>query len=259
MTSCPDPLALDDEELLGYLLSGAVPTEDRQRHLEQCPICQRRLSSYKDTHLLLSGLYRAHCPDAMKLSLYCEHALSAEETFAINEHLRECLLCAEEVSDMRHELAHYTPFPEPGGFSLQQVAQQVRRITARLVIQPQAATRQESSPPAWPRYYQSPAINLSLHLSYTGTHQIVLVGIFMCDDEEQTRAYDGTAVDLYRLKDERSSIQMTSEGKPTEQPVLSTAVDTLGHFSFAPLQAGDYAIILHLPETELVVEQVHLE
>src|SRR2546421_12324066 len=258
MTSCPDLLALDDEGLLRYILGEETLNEDRQRHLERCSICQRRLASYKDVHNLLLPEYRVECPDAMQLSLYCGNMLSRKETSAIDEHLRTCLLCADEVSTIRHELARFGPSSESEAFSLWQLLQKPRHITARLVVQPQlVATRQEG--PQWPLYYQSPAINLLLDLSYPGDHQIKLVGAFMCYDQEQIRAYDGTAVDLYRLRDERSSIDMTPAGKPAEQPFLSATVDRLGHFSFAPLQAGHYAILLHLPDTELVVEQVHLE
>ncbi len=258
MTSCPDLLALNDEGLLQYIFGEEPLSEDRRHHLEECPICQRRLASYKDVHNLLLPEYRVECPDAMQLSLYCGNMLSRKETSAIDEHLRTCLLCADEVSTIRHELTRFGPSSESEAFSLLQLLQKSRHITARLVLQPQSMGLQRGSP-QWPRYYQSPAINLSLNLSYAVNHQIMLVGIFMCDDEEQIRAYDGTAVDLYQLKDERSSIEMTPAGKPAEQPFLSTTVDRLGHFSFAPLQAGDYAIILHLPETELVVEQLDLE
>jgi len=260
MISCPDLLALDDEGLLRYILDEETLNEDRQGHLEQCPICQQRLSDYKVTHnLLLSRLYRAECPDATQLSLYCGDMLSREETSAIDEHLLTCLLCTDEASTIRHELARFTPSSKPEAFSLWQLLHRPRHITARLVLQPQSTRGQSGSPAQWPCYYQSPAINLLLDLSYTNEHQLMLVGVFMHDEEEQIRTYAGTVVDLYRLKDGRSSIEMTPTGKPTEQPFLSTTVDRLGHFSFAPLQVGHYAILIHLPDTEVVVEQVHLE
>ena len=183
--------------------------------------------------------------------------LSRKETSAINMHLRECLLCAEEISTIRHELARFTPSSESEAFSLSRLLQKPQRITARL-LQPQLVpTRQEAS--QWPRHYQSPTINLLLDRSSTGEHQLMLVGILLWEDEEQMRTHDGTTVDLYLLKDERSSIEMTSAGKSIEQPFLSTTMDDLGHFSFAPLQEGYYAIILHLPNMELVIEQVYLE
>ena len=258
MTSCPDLLALDDEDLFRYIVGEEPLSEDHQRHLEQCPICQRHLASYKDVRSLLLLQYRAECPDAMQLSRYSGNMLSRKETSVIDEHLRVCLLCAEEVSTIRRELDRFAPSSEPEAFSLSRLLQKSRYITARLFVQLQPdPIRQE--PPRWPRQYQSPAINLLLDLSSTGDRQPMLVGILLPDDEQQTSAYDGTAVDLYRLKDERSSLEMTPAGKSTEQPFLSTTVDSRGHFSFAPLQAGHYTIILHLPETELVVEQVHLE
>src|SRR5205085_8520989 len=60
------------------------------------------------------------------------------------EHLRTCLLCADEVSTIRHELARFGPSSESEAFSLWQLLQKPRHITARLVVQPQlVATRQE--------------------------------------------------------------------------------------------------------------------
>ncbi len=259
MTSCPDLLALDDERLLRYIVGEEPLSEDQQRHLEQCPICQWHLASYKDVHgLLLPQLYRVECPDAMQLSRYCGNMLSRKEISAIDEHLRVCLLCTEEVSTIRRELDRFAPSSEPEAFSVSRLLQKSRHITACLFVQPQLGPlRQEAR--QWPRHYQSPAINLLLDLSSTSEHQLMLVGILLPDDEQQTSAYDGTAVDLYRLRDEHSSFELTPAGKSTEQPFLSAAVDRLGHFSFAPLQPGYYAIILHLPDTELVIEQVRLE
>jgi hypothetical protein len=258
MAPCPDLLAIDDDRLLGYIFGEETLSEDHQHHLEQCPICQQRLSSYKDVHRQLLPEYRVECPDATQISLYCGNMLSREETSAVEEHLRTCLLCADEASTINHELARFTPSSKPEAFSLWQLLQKSRHITARLVVQPQLVpTRQDS--PQWPLFYQSPAINLSLDRSYTSDQQLMLVGILLGDDEELTRVHDGTPIDLYRLKDERSSIEMTPAGKPIEQPILSATVDSLGHFSFAPLQAGHYAIILHLPGAELVVEHVRLD
>lgn len=260
MTACPDLLALDDDGLLRYIFGEETLNRDRQSHLEQCSICQQRLLDYQNTHsLLLTQLYRVECPDATQLSLYCGNMLSRKENSAINRHLSTCLLCTDEVDTIRHELARFPSPSKPEVFSLWQFPQKSRHLTARLVLQPQSSLRQKSAPSEWPRYYQSPAINLSLHLSYTSEQQLMLVGIFMCDEEEQNQAYSGTVVDLYLPEEQQSSGEMLPVEKQPIHPFLSTTVDELGHFSFAPLQAGHYAILLHLPDAELLVEQIELE
>ncbi len=53
------------------------------------------------------------------LALYAMHALSAEESAGIQEHLSNCQLCSEEVAQLRGDMAllaltvEQQPLPEP--------------------------------------------------------------------------------------------------------------------------------------------------
>src|SRR5258708_3399173 len=179
MVNCSNLMAPDDEELLAYVFGEETLNEERKQHLEHCSTCQQRLKDYQQTNeMYLSQLYRAVCPSATQLTLYCANALSSDEKLDIAEHLRECLLCSDEVRDIRHEMALFTPFPEPPMISLQQAAQEVKRIVVSFIQPAQPARRELSSLP-WPRYYQPGGINLTLHLSRAADNNIMLLGILI--------------------------------------------------------------------------------
>jgi len=261
MIHCPDPIAPDDEELLRYIFGEGTLSEDRKRHLEHCSTCQQRLSDYKQTNnMLLSELYRFQCPNATQLTFYCANMLSTDEVFAIDEHVRECLLCIDEVSMLRQEIAHFTPFPEPETRSFQETALRVlKRLVAQLVIQrPEMILRQDPSATAWSRQYQAEDFNLLFQLSRTDNNKMKLIGFFENFTMEQLKALEGMVADLYH-----TSTLPTNEGeqfdKSTEKPVMSTTVDELGNFAFAPVLPGNYFAIIHLPDIELVVEGLYIE
>src|SRR6266487_2411087 len=86
-----------------------------------------------------------------------------------------------------------------------------------------------------------------------------LLGIFIYDSEEQIKAFEGSLVELYQLEHVSTSTEMTPSDIPAEKPFLSTSVDHMGHFSFSPLPTRTYTIRVHLPDTELLIEQVKLE
>ena len=259
MIDCSNSMAPDDEELLAYVFGEETLNEGRKQHLEHCPTCQERLKDYQQMNeMYLSRLYRTLCPSATQLTLYCANALSADERFDIAEHLRECLLCSDEVRGIRHEMALFTPFPEPPVPSLRQTAQEVKRIVASLV-QPAYPARRELSSLPWPRYYQAGNTNLSLHISRTANNQLMLLGNFLSNDEEQLKTLEDSVADLYQLENPSASPATILSDRLAERPLMSTVVDRLGHFSFAPLRAGIYALRIYLPDTELLIEQVQLE
>ncbi len=257
MISCSDPMAPTDEELFAYVVDDETLDEESLHHLEHCPICQLRLKDYQRTHeRLLSRLYRTLCPDPTQLMLYCEQVLSDDEETAIADHVYECLLCRDEVRDIRSTIANFTPFPEAPMSPLEHVAQELKRLIAQPVIQLAPARRSSVS---WPRYYQADDIHLSLQLSRASYDQTMLLGIFIYDSEEQIKAFEGSLVELYQLEHVSTSTEMTPSDIPAEKPFLSTSVDHMGHFSFSPLPTRTYTIRVHLPDTELLIEQVKLE
>src|SRR5690348_16950641 len=106
--------APDEEELFAMIFGEETLNEERRQHIAQCSTCQQQLKNYQRTHnMLLTRLYRVSCPSSALLSLYCENKLPTDREALITAHLSECLLCSEEVADIRDELAHFNPFPFP--------------------------------------------------------------------------------------------------------------------------------------------------
>jgi len=260
MIHCPDPIAPDDEELLRYIFGEGTLSENRKRHLEQCSTCQQRLSDYKQiNNMLLSELYRIQCPNATQLTLYCADMLSTDEVFTIDEHLRECPLCMDEVRMLRQEIAHFTPFPEPENRAFQEAALQVlKRFVAQPIIQKsEMILRQDPSATAWSRQYQAEDFNLLFQLSRTDNNNMKLIGLFENFTMEQLKALEGVVADLYHTPtlDGNERVQFN---KSTEKPVMFTTVEELGNFAFSPILPGNYIAIIHLPNTELVVEGLYI-
>src|SRR5215472_11937166 len=112
MKHCSNLMAPDDEDLLASIFGEETLDDARKQHIEQCSTCQQRLKDYQQTHAtLLSGLYRTFCPSPTMLSLYCENKLPTDQESLITTHLSECLLCSDEIADLRDELDHFNPFP----------------------------------------------------------------------------------------------------------------------------------------------------
>lgn len=260
MADCTDPMAIDDEELLAYIFDEGTLNESNKQHLEHCAICQQRLAEYRQTHnVLLSELYRAQCPNGMQLALYCANALSIDETFTVDEHLRECLLCSAEVVDMRQENAHSMPFSEPAAHS---VPQTLRRLIAQPVTQSLGmAVREDPSTPEWPWQYHTEGFDISFQLSRTNDNQLKLIGFFASATLEQLKDLQGVVVDLYHAPSPPATHPpaQVQPSEPSEQLLLSTTVDDLGNFAFVPIQPGDYNIIIHVPGIELVVERLNVK
>jgi hypothetical protein len=249
---CLHPLAPNDEELLQSALDGEALSAEARTHLEQCPTCQQHLASYKHTHtILVSHLYRSQCPASTALSLYCADLLPPGERLSIAQHLQDCPLCAAEAADARQFLAQpyddLLPSLSPKGLYAA-----ISRIFATPVKQQaQLVLRAGSSEAAWPRQYRADSINLSLHLSRASSGEYILLGI-ISDPVEPIETFTGLMAELYPA----------AGGKDTnraEKPLLSEQVDDLGNIVFSHVPVGDYVMIVHLPERELVIEGIDIQ
>src|SRR5258708_27555451 len=142
-------LALSDEELLSVAYDEGIQSEVKREHLEQCSICQQRLTTYTRTNgHLLAKLYRSTCPSGVQLNYYCLGVIPEELRISIASHLLGCPLCTDEVAEIRHLQATFEPFP-PVGFSLRAAS---RRLFASLVVQQaQPVTRDMSPSAGWLR------------------------------------------------------------------------------------------------------------
>src|SRR3954451_8112545 len=102
MMDCLHSMAPNDEELLGFALDGEVLPVGKKAHLDQCDICQQRLTRYKHVNsTLVSQVYRRLCPSGTQLSFYCADLLPAGEKTRTAAHILDCPLCEAEVEDTR--------------------------------------------------------------------------------------------------------------------------------------------------------------
>jgi len=252
-------LAPSNEELMSVAYNEGTLPEEERKHLEQCPICQQRLATYIRTNeLLRSKLYRSLCPSAVDLNFYCLGGLPEKERISIASHILDCPLCAGEVEEIRREQASFDLYPA-AAFSLPAA---VRRIFATLVVQQAPPVLRDDLPATgWPRQYRAGDIDLSLHLSRTSEGETMVLGIITSANAAETvDAFEGVAVDLYSppgpLPGEGDGEQRDIEDAT---PLLSTQVDDVGNIFLELVPSGDYVMIVHLPDQEVVIEGLNIK
>jgi hypothetical protein len=254
---CLNSKAPTDEELISFALDDEALPAEANNHLQQCETCQKRLASYKQVNTyLLSHLYRSQCPSGEELSLYCADLLPAEERVRIANHILDCPLCTNEVTETRKFLRTLDVELPVSSFSPRAL---LRPIFATRVLrtQPQLAMRGgDASETPWPRQYKAEAVDLSLHLSFTSKGERMLLGIITSvDPAENVDIFEGVAAELYTVPWPLA----VNGDKPAEPPLLRTQVDDLGHIIFKPVPTGQYIMIIYLPNRELVIEDLTIE
>lgn len=260
MMNCLHSMAPTDEELLRYALDEEPLGMGAKEHLEQCSRCQERLAAYKQTHaFLLSRLYRSQCPTATQLNHYCINMLPTDDMFVITDHIKICPLCAAEVLDIRHYLADFDPFPTSVLSS--SPMRTVKQMLASLVPwQPQMVTRSLSpdvQDASWPRQYRAGSLNISLHLSRNSGGEMLLLGLFSSvDADESVEDLEGVPVELHTISTPSIAEQ---DGTGQETLLMCTSIDDLGNIVFKAVPVGAYALIVHMPDSELVIRGLTIE
>jgi hypothetical protein len=166
----------------------------------------------------------------------------------------DCPACADDVAVIRRQQAAFEPFPVPP-FSLRAAA---RRLFATLVVQQaQPVTRDTAPSSGWPRQYRAETTDLSLHLSRAANGETMLLGIITSTDPAVTvEAFEGTQVDLYLAPGPLAMDARAGEEAPA--PFLSTQVDDVGNILLEPVPAGNYVMIVRLPDLEVVIEGLNI-
>jgi len=259
--NCLDSMAPNEEELLRYALDDEPLKMSAEEHLAHCSLCRQRLATYKRINtFFVSNLYRSQCPDPTQLNHYCANMLSIEDTLLITDHLKMCPLCATEVLDIRKFLADFEPFPDP--MPLASPVASFKQILASLVPwQPQMVMRQmpiESQDAFWPRQYRAGSLNISLHLSRTSNGDIILLGLFSSTNpDESIDDLEGIVVELHRVRlaaIESNGQRMQKEELQQEVPFMCTSIDDLGNVVFKSVPLGEYRLVVHLLDSDLVIK-----
>lgn len=257
---CTNSMAPGAEELMSLVLDKVALRQEKKEHLEQCFACQQRLAVYMQApNQLLSKLYRSVCPTVTQLNLYCADMLDDNEKSMIVYHIAECPLCTSEVMTIRQFLDDFEPFP-----MLEAKTGLPRRVAERIIAafvpwKPQLVTRGAVSDGPWPRQYRAGELNVSLHLSRGSGGEIILLGLFTSDNpDEAIEEQEGVPVDLYYALDfpivRDANVQLTNA-----IPLMTAQIDDLGNVVFKAVPSGEYVMVVHLPEREIVIEGLSIQ
>jgi hypothetical protein len=253
MLNCSNTLAPPDEHLLSLVYDEGALSPQEQAHVDQCPVCQQRLATYTSMNAaLLTKLHRRLCPSAVRLNYYCLDMVPEEERMTIASHLLDCPRCADEVVVIRRMQATFEPLP-PAAPSLRTA---IRRLFATLVVQQaQPVKRNDTQAAGWPRQYQAEALALSLHLARQASGELMLLGILTSSDPVETAdAFEGVTVELYVAPG-----PLSAEGREASEALLTAQVDDVGNLLLEPVPAGEYLLIIRLPDREIVIEGLNIE
>ncbi len=259
MMDCLHFKAPGDDELSSFVIDEEPLSPEAKEHLEQCEICQQRLAMYKQFHTyLVSRLYRFQCPSGTRLSLYCAGLLAADKQMEVAAHLLLCPLCADEVAVTRRFLAAVEPLPAPTN----PLRDSGRYLVATLVGPQMRLVRRGSAPATtWPRQYRAESIDLSLHLSRSSNGEYTLLAIITSlYSAETANDFVGIAAELYAAPDAIAlSREDDKEDERAETPLVCAEIDDIGNVVFSGVPAGKYILVVHLPERELVIEDLTIE
>ena len=114
----------------------------------------------------------------------------------------------------------------------------------------------------WPRQYRAETLDLSLHISRASNGEILLLGIITsADPNEPVDAFEGEKVGLY-LASEDAINRVPTDGGEKAEDILSrftTEVDDVGNIVLEDIQPGNYVMILHLPDREVIIEGLNID
>lgn len=105
---CISSPALDDTQIARYIEDEA--DEDVAAHIKECSYCSERAGEWS---LLRSSLkkqlYRINCPTSIELGDYHLGYLPDPQKLVVAQHVRECVLCRQELAALEGFLAELTP------------------------------------------------------------------------------------------------------------------------------------------------------
>jgi hypothetical protein len=256
MNDCSRPLLLDEENLLRYVLDDEPLSPEALEHVNQCSLCQERLSSYKQINTyLLKNMYRSTCPSPTLLNHYVAQLLPSEEAIVIDHHLNVCPLCVQEVQDIRLLIANFDPFPE-GSFTEEKSLERIAALPVSGTYQ-KGAERffSEWEMRHWHGQYQVSDLLISLYSSQTVQGDYNLSAhITFTRSSDDTSYLQNAPAELCRVHI-RENEPVTS----SEEVYLLTQIDATGNLQFEHVLEGTYTLFLHLPETEIMIEDLPLK
>ncbi len=235
---CCAPGTLNDDDLLRYALDPDDLSAEARQHFAECVACSARAAEYRSFSTTLARpLYRWDCPTALQVSEYATGLLTGKERKKLEDHLKRCSRCSEEVSLSKEFLGTPQPAISPRPHL------RATLLQTHHLLEAQAAVRGE---PLWPRQYTLDGISLSLHLAPPSppATELSLIGqVFRLEAAPQT--LDGVEVHLLPTA--------TSD----QNAPVSTSIQGINFF-LSHLAPGTYELLIALPEGNLLIENIEL-
>lgn len=251
-------LAPTSEELLQFATEADSLPAEKRMHLENCPTCQQQLRAYlRFDNALATRFHRRFCPDGAQITLYCENQLTPAEQSRIAAHILDCPLCTLDVTYTRRflrevpaELAAISTLSGAVRRTFGILTKQQARPELGLVLRQGAG---EGSRSAWPRQYHIDDMDLSLHLARAANGEQMLLGILTsANDAELVDVFEGAVAELYAGR-------LFADLAPEETARAQTFINDLGNLLFQPVSGGEYLLIIHLPDQDVVIEQITVD
>ncbi|GAB4528559.1 MAG: hypothetical protein Kow0063_04910 [Anaerolineae bacterium] len=238
---CIAPHEITEEQLLAYADGeGNSQTSD---HIRRCRYCAERVRALTGDQMTLRALlHRAECPDPHTLGEFHLGLLAADEQTTIEEHLKDCPDCAEEIDELEHFLQEVTkPSPVPTTESplRRMVAQLASPPSGLISRQPALALRGAAAAP--PDVYQAEDVRVVVGLEADGVHagRKMLLG-FTTRVDQPLESLSGAYVQLNRRG----------------EMVALEQIDTLGNFVFCDLRSGEYELVVFTGQEQIVIESI---
>jgi hypothetical protein len=209
---CITSPALDNVEIAMYV--GGEADEAVIEHINQCPFCSERARQWTllQNHVKKQS-YRVSCPTPMELGDYHLGFLSDSLKLVVAQHVRECLLCRQEVAILENFLINLAPESNLlGGMKVLIARLMGGQVESGLA----PALRGEAKGPLT---FEADGIVIVLDIQPDNKGRSNILGQVAADDQDQ---WTGALVEL----------------RQDEQLQCSTTIDDLGAFRCEGMMTG---------------------
>lgn len=193
---------------------------------------------------LMSCLYRATCPDSLRLGEYQLQLLPTTETAVIAHHLQLCPHCTQELATLDNYLHQLQPDLPPIPDFQPGICQQLKIWVARKfpdnqptpLRQPAFALRGETDEESGPIMYEAgdAYVTLDIQTDAARPGYKSIIGLIFGVDPSEMKAY------VWHIG----------------QLIASTPLDELGNFAINALESGEYDLIVAAPDIEIHIQAV---
>jgi hypothetical protein len=230
---CISSPALDNVDIAMYVDGEA--DEATVAHIQQCPFCSERARQWTLLqNRLRKQAYRVNCPIPTELGDYNLGLLPAQRALLVSAHLRECLLCKQEVAALEDFLTDLAPETSLLGAVKVLIARLISRGADELSSVPSfTGLRGEADEPF---IYQADNIRIVVEVQ---------------DDVEQMGLKTLLGL-VIGLESNDFTIQVSQEG----QAIATTLVDEIGNFVISHLSPGHYSLRLIGSSIEILIQSL---